>query len=58
MEDELRVGSWLTLPATLEYVFYEETELWRHISNNIGQSLLFDALKISSRRVPADPSVN
>lgn len=58
LENELRVGSWLTMPATLEYVFFDESELWKKTTKQIGESLLLSALKINARRVPPDPSIN
>jgi len=58
LENELREGSWLTVRATLEYVFHEESELWKLVARQIGESLIFDALKVDSRRIPPNPSVN
>ena len=56
LENELEQGAWLTMPASLEYVFYDELELWKKVTYHIGQSMLTLTLKI--KHVPLDPSAN
>ena len=56
LEGELKEGSWLTTAATVEYVFYEEGDLWKEVAQHIGEAMLTSALKIKD--VPRDPSVN
>ncbi len=56
LENELAEGAWLTMPATIEYVFAEESELWRNATHAIGRSMLTSTLKIKD--VPPDPTVN
>ena len=56
LEKELEQGAWLTMPASLEYVFYDELDLWKKVTHRIGESMLTSALKI--KHVPLDPSVN
>jgi len=56
LESELKQGAWLTTPATPEYVFLEEDQLWKQVNRHIGSSLLLSALKI--KHVPEDPGLN
>jgi putative transcriptional regulator len=56
LERELEEGSWLTLPASAEYVFYDDGDLWRRVSQTIGQSFFTSVLKI--KHVPPDPAAN
>ena len=56
LEGELEQGAWLTMPATSEYVFYDDTDLWEKVTKKIGKSMLQSMLKI--KEVPDDPSVN
>lgn len=56
LEHELEEGSWLTTNASAEYVFFDETDLWKTVTKRIGDTLLLDALGI--KRPPPDPSVN
>ena len=56
LEGELKEGSWLTTPATVDYVFHDEEDLWKKVTRTIGESVLTSALRI--KRVPADPSAN
>jgi putative transcriptional regulator len=58
LENELTVGSWLTAPATVDYVFWDETDLWKTVSKQIGESLLLSTLHIEPTQIPPDPSVN
>jgi len=56
LESELEQGAWLTTAATLDYVFYDDEDLWQEVAKHIGNSMLFSTLKIKHR--PEDPSVN
>ncbi len=56
LEDELKEGSWFTTPATPDYVFAEESELWKAVAQEIGQSMLASMLNIKD--IPSDPSAN
>jgi putative transcriptional regulator len=56
LEGELEEGSWLTAPATIDYVFADETELWKRVAQDIGKGMLSSMLKI--RDIPNDPTVN
>jgi putative transcriptional regulator len=56
LEGELEQGAWLTTPATADFIFYEDTDLWEKVAKDIGKSLLQSMLKINE--VPDDPSVN
>lgn len=56
LESELREGAWLTMPATLEDVFYDVTGLWRRVTGEITSRMMQAVLKI--KHVPRDPSMN
>ncbi|MHB8900947.1 MAG: YqgE/AlgH family protein [Thermoguttaceae bacterium] len=56
LESEMDEGAWLTLPATLELVFSDESELWRRVTQQVGRTMLLETLKI--RGLPEDPSWN
>ncbi len=56
LENELKEGAWFTAPATAEFVFQSEDDLWRRVTQQIGQSMLTDILRIKG--LPRDPSVN
>jgi putative transcriptional regulator len=56
LEGELEQGSWLSTAATLEYVFYDQADLWKHISQQIGEGLLADMLRL--KRIDRDVSNN
>ena len=56
LERELKEGSWLTLPAQADVIFHDEDDLWKTVTQTIGQSILASALKI--KHVPPDPSAN
>jgi putative transcriptional regulator len=56
LENELKEGAWLTTPATPEFVFYGDDDLWRKVKDRIGQSLLNDILRV--KHLPDDPSMN
>jgi len=56
LEQELETGSWLTTPATLELVFYNEGDLWKRTAQQVGETLLIETLKLKD--LPPDPSLN
>lgn len=60
LENELKLGGWLTTRAKVEHVFAGEEldneDLWRKVVNDIGNSMIVSALKI--KHVPDDPSSN
>jgi putative transcriptional regulator len=56
LEGEWEQGAWLTMPASVEFVFCDELDLWKRMTNRIGQAMLTSALKI--KHVPDDPSFN
>jgi putative transcriptional regulator len=56
LENELRQGAWLTVPASLDEVFEDEQELWRSVTHKIGKQMLVSMLHIKD--VPDDPTVN
>ena len=56
LEGELEAGGWLTTPATRNYIFGNDEDLWKTVAQNIGREILFDKLNI--RRAPRDPSMN
>jgi putative transcriptional regulator len=56
LENELKVGGWLTVPAHAEDVFHEGDELWERLVSKIGQDILAPAIRAS--HVPPDPSCN
>ncbi len=57
LDEEMRMGGWLTLPAHRDHVFdAEEETLWQRVVNAIGAKITRSALNI--RDVPSDPSCN
>ena len=56
LEGELKVGGWLTLPATAEDIFSDPEHLWKKVTQHIGLDILSPTIKNS--RLPDDPSVN
>lgn len=57
LEDEMKVGGWLTTPANAELVFVEDVDsMWKVAVTRSGQSILRDALNI--RHFPADAGLN
>lgn len=56
LEGELEEGSWLTLPATLEHLFYTEDDLWLTVIRQINDALIQQQLRI--RHVPKDVEMN
>lgn len=56
LEGELEQGAWLTTPATVQYIFYDDTDLWETVAKQIGKSVLQSMLGIDD--LPEDPTVN
>jgi len=56
LENEIEVGAWHTVPATIEHVFGDESDLWQRISKELGKSTLQELLGL--KHMPDDPSVN
>ena len=56
LESEMEEGAWFTLPATLDLVFADESEIWKTVTRQVGREMLFDALKIDGE--PDDPTCN
>lgn len=56
LERELKEGSWLTTPATVDLIFGPGDDLWETLTKAISTSTLVQALKI--KHVPRDPSLN
>ncbi len=56
LENELAQGAWLTTPATPDYVFYDEVDLWKRVTQQIGRSMLQDMLKLKG--MPKDAGLN
>lgn len=55
LESELKLGGWLTAPATMQDVFHDDEDLWERLVKR-GRKPLPEILQIT--RVPPDPSVN
>ena len=57
LESELEAGAWLSMPASLGYVFArEERELWLRAIKQVANDQVYSMLKI--KHVPPDPSMN
>jgi putative transcriptional regulator len=58
LENELKEGSWLLLPATLEHVFndLDGTAAWKQAMTEVGRRQVQSV--IPSRHVPEDPGLN
>jgi putative transcriptional regulator len=57
LEGELDTGTWLTLPARVEHVFWERAEdLWKVVFQEFGARWLSRFL--SNREIPLDPILN
>lgn len=56
LESELRQGAWLSTPATADWVFSNPADLWRRVTQHIGESFFTSVLKIKNK--PADPGLN
>ncbi len=57
LESELKVGGWLTTPATSRHIFHKpEEELWENVTRTIGDDILRSSLSL--KQIPDDPSMN
>src|SRR3954471_13966901 len=57
LEGEFGWDSWLTLPATLDYVFWTgDKDLWKVVVNEVNAKKLSEFLGL--RELPPDPSMN
>jgi putative transcriptional regulator len=57
LESEFGVDSWLTLPATIDYVFWQgEKDIWEVVVKAVNARKLSEFLGL--REVPRDPSFN
>ncbi len=56
LEEELEVGSWLVADASEARVFDEDPELWKLLSRQVGENILFATLGI--KHAPEDPALN
>lgn len=56
LESELQQGAWFTMPARLEYVFYDDVDLWHRVTREIGKAMLVDM--VHPKDIPEDPSAN
>ena len=56
LDEELRVGGWLTAEASEAEVFYEGKDLWKKVTSSIGMEILSSA--VSHAPVGGDPSLN
>jgi len=56
LEAELHQGAWRALPATAEYVFSTDDNLWETIFRQISRSTLQSMLNL--KELPPDPTVN
>ena len=56
LEDELKIGGWLTSDATLDDVFCNHETLWKQVTSRIGIGIIAPGLK--EEQIPDDPSLN
>lgn len=56
LEHELKEGAWFTTPATSDFIFGSDVDLWKHVTRRIGRSMFENVLGI--HQVPEDPSLN
>jgi putative transcriptional regulator len=56
LERELKEGSWLTIQASVEFVFLDDYDLWKRAAQQVGERLLMKMLRL--KRPPTDPSLN
>ena len=56
LESEIDQGAWRSLPATAEFIFSTEDDLWETVLRQIGHSMLQSILQL--KELPPDPSVN
>ncbi len=56
LENELEQGAWLTVPASLEFVFLPAADLWKKVQNQAGAAMLGSMLHLAN--LPDDPRLN
>ena len=57
LDQEIRRDSWLTLPATIDHVFWtDEEELWKVVFNQVQVRKLAELVGVCE--LPPDPSLN
>lgn len=56
LEGEMKVGGWLTLPATADLVFSDTETLWKAVCGEIGRRIMIPDLPPD--RLPKDPGLN
>ena len=57
LENELKLGGWLSRPASTAYVFQTAADqLWKKVTGDIGTGILDESLKL--KHIPDDPSLN
>jgi putative transcriptional regulator len=56
LEGEIGSGDWIITPATYEYVFHNEEDLWRKVTGDLVSQSIQPALRI--KHVPSDPTHN
>lgn len=56
LESELDYGGWFVTPSKPEYLFGAHEDLWKKVTQDIGERILMSSL--SGQEVPIDPSLN
>ena len=56
LENEMRVGGWLTWPASPAEVFADFDTVWKTVCGHIGRKII--APNIPPERMPTDPGLN
>lgn len=56
LENEMRVGGWLTWPASTAEVFADPEIMWKNICGQIGRQII--APNIPPERMPKNPELN
>lgn len=56
LENELAIGSWITVPANAEHVFAADDELWKKVTGEITSAAILSTLHI--KHVPPESDSN
>jgi putative transcriptional regulator len=56
LEDELKAGGWMVIPATYDHVFGDPETMWRQAAQEVGEHIT--APLLHDVRPPQDPSCN
>ena len=56
LESELDYGGWFVTPSNRDYIFGVHEDLWKTVTQNIGERILMSSL--AGQEVPVDPSLN